>query len=254
MAWGRGDIYMPCATFFKFFYLISMTFLLDSIQSAFLLILSLDAELLEIISVSLRVSCASTLIAGFIGIPLGLYVALNEFYGKRLVITILNTLLALPTVVIGLFVYSFISRRGLFGPLDLLYTQKAIVIGQIILIIPIVTIFTISAVSRIDDRYRKTALTLGANVLQTAWVIVREARFSIVATVIMAFGRVIAEVGISMMLGGNAKGFTRTMTTAMALEYDKGEFVLSIALGIVLLLISFIVNIFFNYLQGRSKI
>ncbi|MBN1849223.1 MAG: ABC transporter permease [Deltaproteobacteria bacterium] len=231
-----------------------MTFFLDSFQSAVLLILSLDRELLEIIGVSLNVSFASTCIASIMGIPLGLYIALNEFPLKRFVLTVLNTLLALPTVVIGLFVYSFISRRGLFGPLDLLYSQKAMVIGQVILIIPIITVFTVAAVSRIDDRYRKTALTLGAGALQTAWVIIREARFSIVAAVIMAFGRVIAEVGISMMLGGNAKGFTRTMTTAMALEYDKGEFVLSIALGIVLLLVSFTVNIFFNYLQGRSKI
>jgi tungstate transport system permease protein len=231
-----------------------MSFLLDSLQSALLLIYSLDRELLEIISVSLKVSLSSTLIAGIIGIPLGLFIAFKEFYGKRLVITVLNTLLALPTVVIGLFVYSFITRKGIFGPLDLLYTQKAIIIGQVLLIIPIVTTYTISAVSRIDDRYKKTALTLGANVRQTAWIIIREARFGIVAAIIVAFGRVIAEVGISMMLGGNAKGFTRTMTTAMAMEYDKGEFILSIALGIVLLCVSFAVNIFFNYFQGRTRV
>ncbi|MDP7560433.1 MAG: ABC transporter permease, partial [Planctomycetota bacterium] len=141
-----------------------------------------------------------------------------------------------------------------FGPFDLLYTQKAMIIGQVVLIIPIVTTFTISAISRIDDRYRETALTLGANAFQTAWVIVREARFGIVASIIVAFGRVIAEVGISMMLGGNAKGFTRTMTTAMALEYDKGEFVLSVALGIVLLFVSFAVNVFFNYFQGKARV
>jgi tungstate transport system permease protein len=127
------------------------------------------------------------------------------------------------------------------------------IIGQVILIIPIVATFTISAVSRIDDRYRETALTLGANPLQTAWVVIREARFGIMAAVIMAFGRVIAEVGISMMLGGNAKGFTRTMTTAMALEYDKGEFVLSVALGIVLLAVSFGMNIIFHYFQGKTR-
>jgi tungstate transport system permease protein len=128
------------------------------------------------------------------------------------------------------------------------------IIGQVILIVPIVTTFTISAISRIDDSYRKTALTLGANIVQTAWVIVREARFGIVASIILAFGRVIAEVGISMMLGGNAKGFTRTMTTAMALEYDKGEFVLSVALGLVLLIISFGVNVCLNYIQGRARV
>jgi tungstate transport system permease protein len=231
-----------------------MSFLIDSFQSALMLIWSLDPDLFKIISVSLKVSSSSTLIASIIGIPLGLSIALNEFSGKRLLITILNTLLALPTVVIGLFVYSFITRKGIFGPLDLLYTQRAIIIGQVILIIPIVTTFTISAVSRIDERYRKTALTLGADAIRTSYIIIREARFGIVASIIVAFGRVIAEVGISMMLGGNVKGYTRTMTTAMAMEYDKGEFVLGVALGIVLLLMSFLVNIFFNYFQGRTRV
>ena len=230
-----------------------MNFLTDSFLSAVLLIWTLDQNLFEIIGVSLKVSSISTLIAGLAGVPSGFLIAFSEFRGKRLVITILNTLLALPTVVIGLFVYTFISRRGVFGTYDLLYTQKAIIIGQVILIIPIVTTLTISAVSRIDDRYRKAALTLGANLMQTARVIIREARFAIIAAIVMAFGRVIAEVGISMMLGGNAKGFTRTMTTAMALEYDKGEFVLSVALGLVLLGVSFAVNIFCNYFQGKGR-
>ncbi len=230
-----------------------MSFLIDSLKSAIMLIGSIDPELFEIIAVSLKVSFISTVVASIIGIPAGLFISLKEFWFKRLLITLLNTLLALPTVVIGLFIYAFISRRGIFGPLDLLYTQKAIIIGQVFLIIPIITTFTISAISRIDDRYRKTALTLGANALQTALVIVREARFAIVSAVILAFGRVIAEVGISMMLGGNAKGFTRTMTTAMALEYDKGEFVLSIALGLVLLFVCFAINILFNAIQGRTK-
>jgi len=231
-----------------------MEFLFDSFFSALLLLWSIDPELVEIVSVSLKVSSSSTLIASIVGVPAGFLIAFREFPGKRLLITILNTLLALPTVVIGLFVYAFISRRGILGVLDLLYTQKAMVIGQVILIIPIITVFTISAISRIDERYRKTAMTLGANALQTAWVIIREARFAIAAAVIAAFGRVIAEVGISMMLGGNAKGFTRTMTTAMALEYDKGEFVLGVALGIVLLTVSFGLNIFFNYIQGRARV
>lgn len=231
-----------------------MDLLLDSFISAILLLKSLDAELYAIVLVSLKVASSSTLIASFIGIPAGFAIAFKEFPGKRTVITILNTLLALPTVVVGLFVYAFISRRGIFGPLDLLYTQKAIIIGQVILIIPIVTTFTIAAISHIDDRYRKTAMTLGATTFQTAVVIFREGRFGIMAAVIASFGRVIAEVGISMMLGGNAKGFTRTMTTAMALEYDKGEFVLAVALGVILLTISFTVNLFFNYLQGRARV
>jgi tungstate transport system permease protein len=231
-----------------------MDFLTDSLLSALLLIWTLNPDLIEIIWVSLKVSSISTAMAGFMGVPAGFLIAFKEFWGKRLLITILNTLLALPTVVVGLFVYAFISRRGIFGPFDILYTQKAIIIGQIILIIPIVTTFTISAVNRIDDRYRKTAMTLGAKAIQTAWVIIREARFGIVAAIILAFGRVIAEVGISMMLGGNAKGFTRTMTTAMALEYDKGEFVLSIALGIVLLTLCFVVNVLLNFFQGKTRI
>jgi tungstate transport system permease protein len=230
-----------------------MTFFIDSFKSAVLLIISMDRELLEIIAVSLNVSIFSTIIAALLGIPTGLHIAMRDFYFKRLTITCLNTLLALPTVVIALLVYTFISRKGLFGSLDLLYTQKAIIIGQTILIFPILTTYTISAVSRIEERYRKTSFTLGADMFQTAIVVMREAKFALLAAVIIAFGRVIAEVGISMMLGGNAKGFTRTMTTAMALEYDKGEFVLSVALGIVLLLISFSVNIVLNYFQGKGR-
>ena len=208
----------------------------------------------SIVFFSLKVSSTSTLVASLIGIPLGFFIAFKSFPGKPLVLTILNTLLALPTVVIGLFVYSFIARRGIFGSLGLLYTQKAIIIGQTLLVLPIVATFTIAAISRIDTRYRKTAMTLGATQIQTAVVLFREARFGIIAAVIAAFGRVIAEVGISMMLGGNAKGFTRTMTTAMALEYDKGEFTLAVALGIILLTVSFLINLLFHSLQGRSRI
>ena len=229
-----------------------MDLLFDSIRSAFLLLLSGDPQLLEIVGVSLKVSFSSTLIASVISIPCAFIIAYSVFPGKRLLLTCLNTLLALPTVVIGLFVYSFISRRGLFGPLELLYTQKAIVIGQVILIVPVIMTLTIAAVSRIDDRFRLTALTLGANRYQMARVILEEARYGIFAAVIAAFGRVIAEVGISMMLGGNARGFTRTMTTAMALEYDKGEFVLAVALGLTLMTFAFIINMLFHFFQGRT--
>lgn len=230
-----------------------MDLLFDSLQSAFLLLFSLDPELFEIVGVSLKVSFGATLIASIVGIPFGFIIAYSIFPGKRILLTCLNTLLALPTVVIGLVVYSFISRRGIFGSLDLLYTQKAIVIGQVILIIPVITTLTIAAVSRIDTRYRATALTLGADRLQMAGVIMQEARYGIIAAVIAAYGRVIAEVGISMMLGGNAKGFTRTMTTAMALEYDKGEFVLAVALGITLMAFAFGINMLFHFFQGKTR-
>jgi len=229
-----------------------MDLLTDSIYSAFLLIIACDPELINIVGVSLTVSCGATLIASCLGLPCAFLISFKSFPGKAFLITILNTLLALPTVVIGLLVYSFISRRGILGPLDLLYTQKAIIIGQVILIFPVITTFAIAAISRIDARYRQTALTLGASEWQVVQVIFREARYGILAAVIAAFGRVIAEVGISMMLGGNAKGFTRTMTTAMALEYDKGEFVLAVALGGVLMAIAFFVNMLFHFFQGRG--
>lgn len=230
-----------------------MTFFSDSLLSAVRLIFSLDIELIIIVGVSLKVSLTSTLIAGMIGVPAAFLISIKKIPFKRSIITVLNTLLALPTVVIGLFVYAFISRKGIFGTFDLLYTQEAIIIGQIILIVPIVTTFTISAISRIDIRYRKTAMTLGASQLQTSMVILKEARYGITAAIVAAFGRVISEIGISMMLGGNIQGFTRTMTTAMALQYDKGEFVLAVALGMILLGISLCVNIMLNYFQGKSS-
>jgi len=228
-----------------------MDLLVDSIQSAFSLLVACDPELLSIIWVSLKISAISTLIAAFFGVPAGFMIAHGNFRGKRLLLTILNTLLAMPTVVIGLLVYSFISRRGILGSLDLLYTQTAMILGQVILVTPLVTSLVLAAISRIDRRYRKTAMTLGANTAQVAFVILREARFGICAAIIASFGRVIAEIGISMMLGGNAKGFTRTMTTAMALEYDKGEFVLAVALGLALMTIAFSLNMLFHFFQGR---
>ena len=230
-----------------------MNFFKDSFLSALGLIIAFDPELIEIVKVSLNVSLASTVIAAITGIPLGFVISTAAFPFKRAVITIFNTMLALPTVVIGLLVYMLISRNSIFGDFALLYTQKAIIIGQIILIIPIVTTFTISAISRIDARYRKTAMTLGANPFQTSMVVLKEARFAITAAVVAAFGRVISEIGICMMLGGNISGYTRTMTTAMALQYDKGEFVLAIALGIILLCISLAVNVMLTYFQGKSS-
>lgn len=229
-----------------------MSFFLESFAAACRLAWSLDPELLTVVRVSMTTSCLATALASLVGVPAGFAIAHSRMPGKRIVVTLLNTLLALPTVVIGLFVYVFLSRRGIFGPLDLLYTQQAMIIGQFILIAPLVTALTIAAVSRVDERYRKTARTLGAGDWQTALAVLREGRFAIVAAVISAFGRVISEIGISMMLGGNIKGFTRTMTTAMALEYDKGSFTLAVALGLVLMTISLGVNIVFNLIQGRS--
>jgi len=229
-----------------------MSFFLASFSSALHLVWSLDPELLTIVRVSLTVSGVATLLAALVSIPAGFVIAFAQVPGKRALITLLNTLLALPTVVIGLLVYTFISRRGLLGSLDLLYSQQAMIIGQIILIVPLITALTIAAVNRVDERYRQTARTLGATTWQTGMVVLREGRFAIAAAVISAFGRVISEIGISMMLGGNIKGFTRTMTTAMALEYDKGAFTLAVALGLVLMALSLGINIVFNLIQGRG--
>lgn len=229
-----------------------MPFLADSFASAFRLIIAWDPQLAVIVKLSVTVSLISTLLAGVIGVPLAFSIAFNRFYGKRFVIMLMNTLLSVPTVVIGLFVYAFVARRGPLGSLGLLYSPGAIIIGQVLLIVPLMTALTLAAINRMDERYRQTAKTLGANGRQVMGVVFKEARFGIAAAVIAAFGRVISEIGISMMLGGNIKGFTRTITTAMALEYDKGAFTLAVALGVVLLTVSFCINFLFHFIQGKS--
>jgi tungstate transport system permease protein len=225
----------------------------DSFLSALSMIARGDPELWKIVFLSLRCTFSACFFAAIVGIPTALFLTNNDFRGKRLTLLILNSLLALPTVVVGLFLYVFISRRGVFGPLDMLYSPTAISLGQFILILPLVTIFTYAALNRLDQRYRETALTLGASERQANITVMREARFALVAAICAAYGRGIAEVGVSMMLGGNIKGFTRTMTTAMALEYDKGEFTLSLGLGVVLLLVSFLLNAGMVFFQGRME-
>ena len=225
--------------------------LAESLSTGFLMMLRGDAELFGIVFLSLKCTALACVVSSFVGIPLAFALANYKFTGKRAIIVVFSTLQSLPTVVVGIFLYIFIARRGIFGPLDLLYTWKAITIGQTILILPIVTMFVLAALSRLDERYRQTALTLGASEWQAAKTVMREANFAIVAALCAAFGRGIAEVGVSMMLGGNIKGFTRTMTTAMALEYDKGEFTLALALGMVLLCISFTINGILAFFQNR---
>ncbi len=227
--------------------------LLDSFLSGMSMIMGGDAALWSIVFLSLRCTGLACAAASLLGIPLAFALANYTFPGKRVTVLTLNTLQALPTVVVGLFLYVFISRRGIFGAFDLLYSPWAITIGQFILILPLVTMFVLAALSRLDSRYRETALTLGASGRQAAFTVMREARFAIVAALCAAFGRGIAEVGVSMMLGGNIKGYTRTMTTAMALEYDKGEFTLALALGVVLLMVSFSLNAVLAFFQGRVE-
>lgn len=229
-----------------------MQYILEGIVRAFQLIFSLDTHVFSAVWVSLRTSLIAIVFASLVGVPLGFAVATNEFTGKRPVIILLNTLMALPTVVVGLTVFSFISRQGPLGSLGLLYTPTAMILGQFILATPIVAALSFSAVQSTDPRVQETAVTLGASRFQTALTITSEAKFAITAAIVAGFGRVIAEVGSAMMLGGNIKGYTRTMTTTIALETSKGEFGLGIALGIILLIVAFTINILFQTLQKRG--
>jgi len=222
---------------------------LVGIKEAFSIIFSFDQEFLDIVWVSVKVSFISTTCAAVAGIPFAIFIQRKKFPGRNLLKTILNTLMSLPTVVVGLLVYSFLSRRGLLGSWGLLYTQTAIIIGQVILIFPIITSLSVTAIKSLDPRIEKTAKVLGANSWQGLQIFLREARFGIAGAVIAGFGRVFAEVGISMMLGGNLKNYTRTITTAIALETGKGEFSMGIALGIVLLIVAFSINIMFHQFQ-----
>jgi len=227
--------------------------ILEGIKKAFTLLFTLDKEVFSIVLVSLRVSCTAIIFSIIAGVPSGFLIAIKEFPGKRMVATILNTLMALPTVVVGLTVYSLISRRGPFGALELLYTTNAIVIGQFILATPIIAALTMSTIQGVDRRVQKTALTLGATGTQAAWVVLLEAKFGLLAAITAGFGRIIAEVGSASMLGGNIKGSTRTITTAIMVETSKGEFELGIALGIILLAIAFgITFILVHYLQRNN--
>jgi tungstate transport system permease protein len=198
----------------------------------------LGPELLEILGVTLRVSVTATLLAALAAVPLGLVLALAAFPGKRAVVTLVHTLMALPTVAVGLLLYGLLSRSGPLGFLELLYTPWAMIAGQFLLALPVVTALTYSAVEGVDPRVRRTALTLGATELQAGRALLREARFGMLAAVAAGFGRAITEVGAAMMLGGNIRGLTRTMTTAITMETAKGDFALGLALGLILLAVA----------------
>ena len=223
----------------------------DSLLTALELILGFDREVRMAVWTSLYTSSCSIAIAALLGVPIGLWLGLNRFRGRQLLIALLNTLMALPTVVVGLLLFGLLSRQGPLGPLGLLFTPLAMIAGQTVLAAPIVANLVLAAVTGADQRIINTALTLGASRLQAAIQLLREIRFGVMAAVIAGFGRVIAEVGVAMMLGGNIRNSTRTMTTAIALETSKGEFAFGLALGIILLSVALIVNLFLNALQQR---
>jgi tungstate transport system permease protein len=226
-------------------------FVRESFGTAIGLIFSLDWEVFSAVRTSVGVALWSIIYSSVFGIPAGIIIGIREFPFKRAVITLLNTLMAMPTVVVGLLVYGLISRQGPLGACGILFTPKAIIIGQTVLAVPIIVNYTLSAVKGADCRIMPTALTLGASHLQSACQLTKEIRFGVMAAVIAGFGRVISEVGVAMMLGGNIRGFTRTMTTAIALETSKGEFAFGLALGVILMFVALIINLLLNYLQQR---
>ena len=230
-----------------------MSYLFEATRGALSLILTLDPEVLTVTLLSLRIAVSATIIAAVLGVPLAYFIATREFRGKGAILTLFNTLMALPTVVVGLFCYSFLSRKGPLGFLDLLFTPSGIILGDIILAFPLIVGLTIAAVNSVDPRARMTALSLGASPRQASITILAEARFGLMAALFNGFGRVVAEVGSAMMLGGNIKGYTRTITTSIALETSKGEFAFAMALGLILLTLALSVNLAFRRLQAASR-
>ena len=228
-----------------------MTEIWNALLKAVELIVSRDAELIEIAWLSLRISGTATLLAALICIPLGSLIHFRQFHGKRLLINVVQTLFSVPTVIVGLFVFVLFSRAGPLGWTNILFTPGIMIIGQTILITPILLGLTISALSGVERQVADTAISLGASGFQTTLAVLREARYAVLAAVIMGFGRAISELGLALMVGGNIRGFTRTITTAISLETAKGELELAIALGIILLCLALIVNITMNRIQQR---
>lgn len=216
------------------------------------LLLAGDPETYSAIFTTLRISTLSIVASLIIGIPLGFLLGYFEFPGKRQVRAVVDTLLALPTVVVGLFVYAFISRRGPMGEMGLLFTIPGIAVAQTILITPIVISLTATAVESLDRRLQATLVALGARGKQILITSLMEARYAVLVAAVTAYGRAISEVGISMMIGGNIKWHTRTITTAIALETGKGDFAIGMALGIVLLTFALVVNSSLTLLKRRS--
>ena len=223
-----------------------MGFLLDSLGEALRLIARVDRDLLSALRVTLEVALASTAIASLIGLPLALALARAEFRAKRAVLRLVRTALALPTVVIGLFVYAFIARNAPFGQLRLLFTPPAIVIGQVFLIVPLITALAHAALEPRFHLVYEEARLLGAPPAAALRKTLRESRFGILTALIAGFGRVVSEVGVALILGGNIRGFTRTLWTAITLATAQGDFAQAFALGIVLLALVLVLNLFLH--------
>jgi len=230
-----------------------MGLFIEGISKAWSLIVSLDAEVLAVTLLSLKISCSATLASLFIGIPTGVFLSLADFPGRRLVISLVNTGMGLPPVVVGLFVTLFLWRNGPLGFLEILYTPSAMILAQAVIATPIVTGITVASIQSLPANLKLQVQALGATRVQTVWILVREARLPLLAAVMAGFGGVISEVGASIMVGGNIKGQTRVLTTATVMETGKGNFDVAIALSLILLVLAFSVNYLLTVIQQRER-
>jgi len=230
-----------------------MDLILEGIKKAFWLLVSFDPEVLGITLLSIKVSGSATLISLFIGISVGASVALTRFPGRRIVVSLINTGMALPPVVVGLFVTIFLWRNGPLGFMGILYTPLAMIIAQAVIATPIVTGITLAAVQQLPGKLRLQILALGATRLQMVWILIKEAKLSLLAAVMAGFGGVISEVGASIMVGGNIKGYSRVLTTATVMETGRGNFDVAIALSIILLLLAYLINLVLTQVQQRER-
>src|SRR5205085_10066967 len=229
-----------------------MDFLAEGFRRAWSLLVAGDSEVYGIALLTLKVAVVATIISCAVGLPLGYFLATRRFWGRRAALTVVNTALAFPTVVVGLLLYGLLSRRGPLGGLEWLYTWQAIVVGDVLLALPIAAALSAAAIQGVDPRIRRTAETLGAGSWRTAWTVAREARFALAAVITAAFGPVVPEIRAAMIGGGNIRDQTRTLTTAVALYTSQGDFGLALALGLILLIMALLVNVALQALQGRG--
>ncbi|RJQ39886.1 MAG: ABC transporter permease subunit [Dehalococcoidia bacterium] len=230
-----------------------MDLIAEGIVRAFQLLVSGDPEVIKITLLSLAVSLSATAISLVIGVTLGTVIGLMRFWGRRFLVSLINTGMGSPPVVVGLIVSLFLWRNGPLGILRLMYTPYAIVIAQCVISLPIITGFTMASIQQIDPKLRLQLAALGASRWQLLWLLVRDTRLPLLAAVMAGFGSIISEVGAAMMVGGNITGQTRVLTTAIVMEVGKGDFGLAVALGIILMALVYLVNLALTVLQQRSK-
>jgi tungstate transport system permease protein len=231
-----------------------MILIFEGIKQAFLLLVHGDRQVLQVALLSLLVSGSATLLSLCIGIPLGSALGLTKFPGRQLLVSLVNTGMGAPPVVVGLIITIFLWRTGLFGILHLLYTPSAMVIAQFVIALPLVTGFTMATIQQLDPKLRLQILSLGASRTQMVWLLLKEARLPLLAAVMAGFGAVISEVGASMMVGANIKGQTQVMTTAIVDATSRGEFDLAIAFSVLLMVLVYLVNFVLTTIQQRSKV